>query len=127
MSDVAKERLSNVVAKQDIEVDETKVDEMEQKKPYHNACHPYSPITGKFGTLYYKMNARDKEAHINYILYREIDFNLDLACDEAFGILTTFDIDDDKLEELEDYFIQAKASLLCYRDAFDKLEQAIQS
>ena len=120
MSNATRERLSNMAAKLDIEVDETKVDEMEQQKPY-------SSITGKFSTSYYKMNARDKEAHINYILYKETDISLDIACDIAIEMLTEFDVDDDKLEELEHYFIQAKASLKCYGDAFDKLEQAIQS
>tara|TARA_Y100000310_G_C20012869_1_gene503748 strand:- start:53 stop:433 length:381 start_codon:yes stop_codon:yes gene_type:complete len=111
---------SNVVVKQDIEVDETKVDEMEQKKPRWR-------YSGKFSTMDYKMNARDKEEHINYILYKEIDISLDIACDFAVEMLTEFDVDDDKLCELVGHFIQAKASLKCYGDAFDKLEQAIQS
>ena len=108
------ERLSNTEVVDEVEVDDDKLKEfiVEQKKPSYS------------GKLHYKLNARDKEAHINYILYKEIDISLDIATDIAFGMLNAFDVDDDKLEELEHYFIQAKVSLKCYGDAFDKLERA---
>ena len=108
MSAASKERLSNVAEKLDIAVDENK---------------PDWKYSGKFSTMDYKMNARDMEAYINYILYREIDISLDIACDFAVEMLTEFDVDDDKLCELVGHFIQAKASLKCYGDAFDKLER----
>ena len=120
ISDATRKQLLDVVAKQDIEVDEMKVimEQIDVKKPRYS---------GKFSTADYRPNARDKERHINELIYKEIDMNLDMASGQAFSMLTEFDVDDDKLEELEFLFIEAHTSLLCYRDAFYKLEQEIQS
>ena len=120
ISDATRKRLLDVVAKEDIEVDEMKVimEHIDVKKPHHSS---------KFDPADYRPNARQKEMHINELIYKEIDMNLDMANGLAFEMLTEFDVDDDKLEELEFLFIEAHTSLLCYRDAFYKLEQAIQS
>ena len=120
ISDATRKRLLDVVAKQDIEVDEMKVimEHIDVKKPHHSS---------KFDPADYRPNARQKEMYINEIIYRNLDMNLDMASGQAFSMLTEFDVDDDKLEELEFLFIEAHTSLLCYRDAFYKLEQEIQS
>ena len=61
-----------------------------------------------------KTNTKKKERkeHINELLLREIDMNLELASDLAFDLLGD-DVDCDKLNELRFRFWMAKTSLDC--------------
>jgi len=66
---------------------------------------------------------RCREQHINSLIKQEIDMSLDVASDLAFKLLKDTNVNDDDLEMLKHYFIQAKASLDCYEYAFHKLEK----
>ena len=59
------------------------------------------------------MKKKQREEHINFLLYKEIDMNLELASDLVFHLLKDVDVGDDELEELKSHFVMAKSSLDC--------------
>ena len=59
------------------------------------------------------MTEQHRREHFNFLLYKEIDMNLDLASDLTFDLLEDADVDDDKIDELKHMFVMAQASLDC--------------
>ena len=70
----------------------------------------------------YHVNLTDQDVkeHIKFLLYKEMDIGLREASKLTFEILqdVDVDVDVDKLEELENLFIQAKESLVSWDKCF---------